>query len=1127
MRLPRHSGLRRALRGVAWVAGGLLAVAVAAAVLAPILVRGPSFAWLVGRVLPPVGGVVELGGGGLAADAVLAYLRGRPIGLTLERVRIVDPEGVEVFRSARVEAKVIVDRRGWRLIVDELRPGRGTWRFARMQKRNGIGFLAAFQRPARTPPAPAAGRDAGRATQRRGSAEARAGGVTLRRVVFDGLDAEFDFPGWGLVLRDVAATGGLQAGVDAAGPSFGFEVRDVHARGGGRLRVLGGDRAVSLPFAAARLARIGTFSDAPADLVLEVDEARTGTSRLRGKAVFGGLFRLRRGGPAPGMKIDAVWERAADGLGAALSSRFGGKLAITGDDVRVEATLGATFAGRAPASKARLRVDGLGLRYRGMQVEGVRLAARAGGQPAYVVVDELSARRPGEGSLKAIGKLDADGRVEGTVTFADFVTDSALPGYARPLLGGRLDGWIRAEGDLRRRSMALGGLDLRLERTRRGPLPRRVRFRGSAARARRDEAVVLVRGLGVSEGQVQIDRLATDLFGGVVSLRGGVVRRLPGPPRIDLTLDARRVDLARALPEAGVGGVVTVLARARGGADDLTVDLGFHRGSELAVAGGRYELPARVRARVRGDELVLPALRLERIGGGSLEAHGSIVLDRTLMLGVIVRDHPLSVLGAWTRDARLAGSVGGELRLTGAPARPDLQGSLALSRITMAGVPLGDASLTMGANGGDGSGRLEADLFGQARLAGRLDVSGSRALLDATLVGTATNLKLLGQAARGGWAATLDGRLSLDLARPVLRAMRLGATGSVDAKLSARGERGRAVVEGSVSVVEPVRLVAPGWGMPVSLSSGVVALTGDRLDARALTMAVDGARLRVDGHAEVKRGRSPRLGTMDLTLDGEVDAALLARQVRGVVTAARGALRVKGRLVGQPESPRIDGQIELGKVELQVRGEPSPVRISGGRVVVTGRELSLHDIVAVPPHGGTVTIGGGKQPGRITLDRLQPLVLGPMDVPIEGQRIALQLPGLRVDDANFAVRLRGEGGAKAPSLAGTVRLEAGRFSPTRTAPAESRASAGDAPSSPGRTARGGRGSRATTMPIALDLRLISDGERFVIDPGWLPDLHLGLDFRVGGTLARPTLSGDAKARSLYGRVALWLFKLFS
>ena len=69
--------------------------------------------------------------------------------------------------------------------------------------------------------------------------------------------------------------------------------------------------------------------------------------------------------------------------------------------------------------------------------------------------------------------------------------------------------------------------------------------------------------------------------------------------------------------------------------------------------------------------------------------------------------------------------------------------------------------------------------------------------------------------------------------------------------------------------------------------------------------------------------------------------------------------------------------------------------------------------------------------------------------------------------------------------------------------------------------------RPAALPVLLDVHLVTNPARFVIDPGWLPDLHLGLDVRIGGTAARPRVAWDAAPRGLYSRLALLIYRLFS
>ena len=65
------------------------------------------------------------------------------------------------------------------------------------------------------------------------------------------------------------------------------------------------------------------------------------------------------------------------------------------------------------------------------------------------------------------------------------------------------------------------------------------------------------------------------------------------------------------------------------------------------------------------------------------------------------------------------------------------------------------------------------------------------------------------------------------------------------------------------------------------------------------------------------------------------------------------------------------------------------------------------------------------------------------------------------------------------------------------------------------------------LPVALDVRVKSNGNRFVIDPGWLPDLHMDLDLQLTGSSDRPKLSWQADAKGIYSTIALFLYRLLS
>ncbi|HEY0713741.1 MAG TPA: hypothetical protein VGF45_13770, partial [Polyangia bacterium] len=206
----KRSWRPRALRLLAGISVALFLASFAA----PLIVRGPRFARLVQGALPPLRGTVEFSSGSVGIGALWALLFGRPIPVHVENLRVHDPEGTLVFSAARLSTGIRLERSPLRLTLHDVRPGKGTWRFARMKSRRGIGFLAAFL-PARPPRPPGAGGAGGQspATPSAPATQRPRTGALMAFVIdgarLEGLDVTFDFPGWGLALGDVHATGAL------------------------------------------------------------------------------------------------------------------------------------------------------------------------------------------------------------------------------------------------------------------------------------------------------------------------------------------------------------------------------------------------------------------------------------------------------------------------------------------------------------------------------------------------------------------------------------------------------------------------------------------------------------------------------------------------------------------------------------------------------------------------------------------------------------------------------------------------------------------------------------------------------------------------------------------------------
>ena len=390
-----------------------------------------------------------------------------------------------MLQSRRLEAVVHLQRDPWRLTIRELRPGIARWRFARMHQRRAIGFIAALMPPPQRPASEAAPRE--RPPQRGPRADRPAAGGSRRRLSrvqfnieradLDGLTATFDFPGWGLVLNDIRGTGQLSVG--GTTPSgLQFEVRDVDARGGGMLRILRGANMIPMPFDRVAIHRIGTVGRGGADLLLEVREALTGRSRAAGGRCSAGCSPDAAVGPAShGHAAD--WQQAGDALTAVATGR-GRPRSGGGGAEGPAAGPGDQFV-RGSGCPLRRQRPGTG----SARLPCARSAARSGragpslrGQLAAAVVS-LAGGRPGAGERQLRRRAGGPG------------CGCSPPGWRPPpgcpqrcgrcCVAGPRGGWRPAPICGRGRP-SLEGLDVTLERDRRGPLPGRLRLHtGSAA----------------------------------------------------------------------------------------------------------------------------------------------------------------------------------------------------------------------------------------------------------------------------------------------------------------------------------------------------------------------------------------------------------------------------------------------------------------------------------------------------------------------------------------------------------------------------------------------------------------------------------------------------------------------
>jgi hypothetical protein len=1151
---------RRATRLLA-----LLALAFATSmVAAPVALRGARLGWVIERALPAMRGRIEVGGGRWTWSTVYALLRGRPAPLVLENVRVTDPEGVVVLRVGRAQVRLELRRAPVRIVLHELRVENADWRFAGMARERRIGFLAAFEVVGATRPGDRHRPDADAASA------TPSWELSIPDARLDGVGVDLDFADWGLVLHDLHASAGLafsqgggpapatiaaarggSGGLRAArADSFSFDVAGADALGGGRLRILGGARPLVLPFARARLDRVGTDAADPDSLTLVASGIATGASRLGLTAAFTGIYGRSSASRHPGLFLDARIDDAADAVRTVSS-------------------------GRGPA---------LG--------PGARLTLHfAGPFTDLEVKAALESERLGHGAAGL--KLDRRG-LTGDATFTRFALGSLLPRQLAPFLGGALDGELRGHAGFDG-TVALELLDLTLTRPNSAGAPRVVRARvaGRLPLAppppdRGADLTLDLSGLRYAAGRIHLPELVVPLLGGRARAHGSVAIRDPlnaawlDRPELELELSGERLSIEPLLGVTFVKGALDVHARVSGPVDRLAIELTLPRGASLSVLDERFTLPDHLVLGLAEGVLSFPDVRLGGPRGSTFDASGGVGLPGPLAIDVAVHDFPIARVPGLAQAVRspLDGGISGRLRLSGRPEQPAISGTLTLDPLTFQGQSLGAGTIVV-APAPRGAiwvrGHLLAGITADARLSpGRSGLSGEATVtldhvrLDPFLPGVIDLLD-----GSGGLRATgiVSGR--------VVARVRPGQPASADARLSelrltATPLLGPDPSSAAGAPRAPMELHSEGE-LPMHGETGAGPITVGPVQLRGNV----GAFVLWSEHRD-ELARATLRGRLDLGALAPLSARWLDHQVGTLDVDLTATARVDRTAPAIAfRAPSLTGELTveraLGFRWTAMAGLPIDVSVpSGGRLRLTGTAVETTalavELRAANVAGGAlrrieaharidahIGVGGrAEQPARgrahVSLDRIVAEVpaLGPspvrsehgrLDVESRGARIdvvavdlpgrgavrGLDAPGVHVTGATYAVRLTGDP-RRRMTLSGEAEIEGARVraealsAPPRPGAATAGRAAGAAPAT--EDAASALAARPEVARSALDLRLRARGGAVVVEIPHLPDLRVNLDLRVGGTVAHPTITGAPRGANLYSALLLTLGRLF-
>jgi hypothetical protein len=1172
--LPGRRG-RRVLRICGLILGSLLAVVVALAVGLPLVVRGPIARWALGRATASSCGSFALGGGHLSWAAVWQLALGRPLSVVLDDVSIAGPDGRVVFAAARLEASVEIHPFPWRIVVDDALMVRGRWRLAL-----GPGVVGTADAFRTVPPGGRAACLDPQAPRPRRRSGASGGSLTIRNLEFQDVDAELDFPTWGLSLLRVDAAGSLSAGGD--GPPILFDARDVVAASGTlRIGHPGEVWTTRVPFDAVAIERVAVAPEAPTDLQLMVAGARTGRARLAGHALFQNIFPGRPGASstAPSSASSPVPSTPPPGLDATVRwTAFGAALS------RLE-------AGWRPQGAWAAHLDGdLAIDVKGPFTQlAITFAADGGG-------NHLAAHL-------------ARGSADLTLALAGVDTRWMLDPALAPLLGGVLHGRFRASARL---APTLAGMqaeiadaDLRLDRRRAPSGPRH--FELSIGRVRRAAGVIdtlyaAIDRVSLADGTLALQDLRVDWTGlsaradarvafaptpaaGVAAAPSPALRP-DGRPRSQV--DAHGTLAVAALedwiPGGAVSGPLRLSASARGTLERVDFNLLFPSPATVGVFGQRFVLPARLEAAlVTGVGLSVPPLRLRRVGGGEAEIGGRLGADGRIAARLQVRGYPLAELPGLDRaglPVALGGTLGADLSLSGVLGRPTLEGRVGVASLAFDQRRVGDAEakLRLGPDRGlvdltiDPGLALHAALrrrptlgidakltltdralgpwlpapFADAPIAasGQAKVSyaeGAPIAADGVfrLAGPGLDRIELGGRARG---ADARGHLTgeVDLARwPALWSRYLkSAAGTAAVDLTVVPALDRAVtsgrisprISGSIRIARDFVLRTARWPAPFTLpAGGQLDFDGTTLSSGGLSLDTPGLHGKVAGRATLDPDDARR-STLALTLAAELDAAQFpVRLPAGASASGRVVVdaKVSGTLgavsgaasdarSGIVSGPRIDGQARFEDLALRPPAAFPSVR-ARGVVEAHGDTLSSRGLQVAIAGVGTVVVGKPAAPAQAELLSLSPLRLGRVDVPFSGQNLTVGGPASPLEISDLDADVRLIGDVQGDlALAGQVAVAGGSYDPSR---------AGHSKAPKARAS--GPWYRVLPPHLTLDLMLHGPRKAMRVAVPVLPDVTVDFQCHLVATSRGVTLGGRLRGDGAYARAALTIYDWFT
>jgi len=1083
----------------------------------PLVVRGPVLRWAFARVFAHRCGHFSIGGGHFDWAAVARFALGRPISVAIDRLVITDPNDKPVLEAARVEASVLVELFPLRIEVRAARISDGFWRLASAE--DGRGTADSFAR------IPAGGRSACLVPIKELKPGAHPGAgsraqIRIEHARLEDLDIDLDFPDW--QLEAFRVTTSLQLSLDRI---LRFGCGRIVAAGGGRLRIgpVGSEWTTTAPFDHIALDSLGTLPETASDLVLVLDNARTGRSALSGRAVFHQVFPsgLPRAPPA-GLDVVARWRSIGDAV-------------------------------------SRLRAAWL------PRAESLRRFGRDLQFDIHGPYDELSATA----EIRARGAwLEAE-LVHGLANLRLSCSGADTSSWFEPalgrLLGGQLHGGLLASLRLAPSFAGLAGeiqyADLRLERavTTRGPRTIVLRIGPSQPSPHTPSSLSAgIRKLRLADCRLRL----SDAQAAWMRWSARAEASIDFDPSdwIRSRVDARGTlavgSIADWIPARIARGRFRVAGELAGTLHSLRLQARFSS-QKLVLGGERLRLPSRLTlAWGEATGLVVPRLPV-RAGGGTLELGGRLGPDDFLDAQVTLSHYSLTRL-PWFPSGHFARSFGavlsGRLFLKGPVGKPFLSGRILAPSLDFRGRSIGAATATLavGKAGGDADLRVGGSLAARLnlrylpRLAMNAEISLHRLALPSwlfhelpvpplaasgtihlayresdPLVGLAT-LALEGPGLEGvrvaarsqaeDITANITGQVALAPWSAIWSPTLTAAQGTIGVEVRARHDRRGTRLSGDVLIVRDVALHSSGGYGPIRLLAGAkLGFEDDSFTTPGLRVELPWFHGRVAGRMTVNPSDLPE-SHIDAGVVGMLDVGALPVKLPANLTLGGHAAvqAVVSGSLGPTPGPQIRGQVGLEQVRIKL--PDFPPLVLDGLVHAQGDRLSTEALAIDATTMGRITIGAPESPAWAVVVSLLPFRLGQVDARLSGTNLVLdgQHSPVEIRDLDIDVRLLGPPGAR--SLVGQVDVSRGSFHRSRV---KARSKAQQRP-----------WYRSLPPGWTVDLGIKGFNRAMRIAVPMLPYPTIDFDCRLRATQQGAHWSGRVYGAGLYDRMALQLYSWF-